>query len=346
MRFAERGVMIALSAVVLALGPKLSWADAVGDFYQGKTIEITISSGEGGVNDSYARAIGQFIGKFLPGRPTVIAKNMPGAGGLKAAQYLYGIAPQDGTAYGVVQRDIVVQPVLDVGAASFNPGKFNWVGSTARETSVGVTWTASTPVKTIQEAMAKEVIVGTSGITNETGSFPLILNRLIGTKFKPVHGYKSGTEIILALERGEVQGRVGWSWGSVKSSRSADWVKDGTINILVQMGTEKASDLPNIPLALDLAKTPEDREAMELLFAATTIGWPSLMPPNVPKDRLAAVRAAYRETMKDPGFIAACKKLNLELDPLSGEEIQKTVERIMTFPKSVVARAQDAIKPE
>jgi tripartite-type tricarboxylate transporter receptor subunit TctC len=335
-----------LGTVTLTFGSQHSRAQSVGEFYQGKTIEISISSGEGGVNDNYARAIAQFIGKFIPGHPTVIAKNMPGAGGLKAAQYLYGIAPKDGTAYGVVQRDIVVQPVLDVGAASFDPSKFNWIGSTARETSVGVTWAASTPVKTIQEAMAKEVIVGTSGVTNETGSFPLILNRLIGTKFKPVHGYKSGTEIILALERGEVQGRVGWSWGSVKSSRSASWVKDGTINILVQMGTEKASDLPNVPLALDLAKTPEDREAMELLFAATTIGWPSLMPPAVPKDRLAAVRAAYKETMKDPGFIAACKKLNLELDPLSGEEIQKTIEHIMTFPKSVVARAQAAIKPE
>ena len=251
-------------------------ADAVADFYSGKTIEITISSGEGGVNDSYARAISQFIGKHVPGNPNVIAKNMPGAGGLKAAQYLYGIAPKDGTAYGVVQRDIVVQPILDVKAASFDPSKFNWIGSTARETSVGVTWTASTPVKTIREAMAQEVIVGTSGVTNETGSFPLILNHLIGTKFKPVHGYKSGTEVILAMEKGEVQGRVGWSWGSVKSSRSAQWVKDGTINILVQMGTEKTNDLPNIPLALELTRTKEDREAMELLFAATTIGWPSL----------------------------------------------------------------------
>ena len=346
MKISGQRAAFTFGVIAITLNPHFSWGESVGDFYQGKTIEITVSSGEGGVNDNYARAIAQYIGKYIPGHPTVIAKNMPGAGGLKAAQYLYGIAPKDGTAYGVVQRDIIVQPVLEVGAATFDPSKFNWIGSTARETSVGVTWSASTPVMTIQEAMATEVIVGTSGVTNETGSFPLILNRLAGTKFKPVHGYKSGTEIILAMERGEVQGRVGWSWGSVKSSRSADWVKNGKIRLLVQMGTESAADLPNVPLALDLAKTPEDREAMELLFAATTIGWPSLMPPNIPKDRLAAVRAAYADTMMDPSFVAALKKQGLELDPLSGEQIQKMVEHIMSFPKSVIDRAQAAIKPE
>jgi tripartite-type tricarboxylate transporter receptor subunit TctC len=343
---AGKRAAFALGAVALTLSPGLCRGEPVAAFYQGKIIEITVSSGEGGVNDSYARAIAQFIGKFIPGHPTVIAKNMPGAGGLKAAQYLFSIAAKDGTSYGVVQRDVIVQPVLHVSAATFDPSKFNWIGSTARETSVGVTWAASTPVKTIQEAMTEQVIVGTSGVTNETGSFPLILNRLIGTKFKPVHGYKSGTEIILAMERGEVQGRVGWSWGSVKSSRSAAWVKSGKIRLLVQMGTERAADLPDVPLALDLAKTPEDREAMELLFAATTIGWPSLMPPYIPRDRLAAVRAAYNDTMKDRGFIEAVEKQGLELDPLSGEQIQKSVERIMSFPGPVIERAQAAIKPE
>lgn len=336
-----------LSAVAIAT-PILLHAEAgaqsVADFYRGKVINMTISSGEGGTNDAYARLIAEHLPKFIPGNPQMVPRNMPGAGGLKAANYIYEIAPKDGLAYGIVQRGTAVQPIMDVQSANYDPSKFNWIGSTARETSVGVVWTASTPVRTIQDAMKTEVIVGTSGFGNDTGGFPLVLNHFLGTKFKLIHGYKSGSEITLAMERGEVQGRIGWSWGSL-TSRSEDWLKGKKIAVLIQMGLEKAEDLPDVPLVLDLAKTPEDRDAMELIFAATTIGWPSIMPPGTPKDRVQAIRAAYNEMVKSPQFKADADKRNLELDPVTGEQIDKIVARILSFPKPVVERAQRALEP-
>jgi tripartite-type tricarboxylate transporter receptor subunit TctC len=286
-------------AAALAMGLVCTGALAqpVKDFYTGKTVEVIVSSGEGGANDLYARALAEHLPKFIPGTPTMIVRNMPGAGGLRAVRFLNDNAPKDGSSYGVVQRSTAVQPILGVENANYDPAKLNWIGSTAREVSVGAVWTASSDIRTIQDAMAEELVVGSSGIGNDTGGFPKVLNYFLGTKFRPVHGYKSGSEIILAMQRGEVQGRVGWSWGSVKSSKTADWVKDKKIALLVQMGLDKAPDLPDVPLALDLAKTPEDREAMELIFAATTIGWPSIMPPGVPAERVAAVRAAYNQTL-------------------------------------------------
>jgi tripartite-type tricarboxylate transporter receptor subunit TctC len=302
-------------AAMVGLACSSSIAFAQSDFYAGKTIDMIVSSGEGGANDLYARAIADNLPKHLPGSPLMIVRNMPGAGGLRAIRFLYDNAPKDGLSYGVVQRSAAVQPILGVENANYDPAKFNWIGSTAREVSIGAVWTGSSDIRTIQDAMKKELVVGSSGVGNDTGGFPKVLNHFLGTKFKPIHGYKSGSEIILAMERGEVQGRIGWSWGSVKSSKTARWVPDKKIALLVQMGLDKAPDLPDVPLVLDLAKTPEDREAMELIFAATTIGWPSVMPPGVPADRIALVRKAYTETMNDPTFVAALKKTGLELIP-------------------------------
>jgi tripartite-type tricarboxylate transporter receptor subunit TctC len=315
---------------------------AVENFYRGKTLSITISSGEGGTNDAYARLIANYIGRYIPGNPQVVPRNMPGAGGLKAANYLYDVAPKDGTAYGVLQRGTILQPLVDIQSATYDPSKFNWIGSTAREVSVGAVWTATSTIRTLDDAMQKELVVGSSGVGNDTGAFPLVLNRFLGTKFKPIHGYKSGSEITLAFERGEVQGRVGWSWGSVKS-RGQDWLRDGKIKILVQMGIAKADDLPDVPLAIDLAKTPEDKDAMTLIFSPTYIGWPSVMPPNVPAERVQAVRAAYDQAMRDPGLIATAEKQDLELDPVRGGEIQEIVTRLYKMPPTVIERARVAM---
>lgn len=319
-------------------------AQSVREFYTGKTIDMTVSSGEGGANDLYARAIAEHLPKYIPGSPNIVVRNMPGAGGLRAIRFINDNAPKDGLAYGVVQRSASVQPILGVENANYDPARLNWIGSTAREVSVGAVWTASSDIRSIQEATSKELVVGSSGVGNDTGGFPLVLNHFLGTKFRPVHGYKSGSEIILAMQRGEVQGRVGWSWGSVKSSKTANWVKDKTITIIVQMGLDKAPDLPDVPLALALAESPEDREAMELIFSATSIGWPSVMPPGVPQDRVAAIRAAYAQTMKDPKFMQAVDKMGLELDPVSGEQIQAIVQRLVSFSPAVVERAKRALQ--
>ena len=316
---------------------------SVADFYKDKSITMYISSGAGGTNDAYARLVAEHISKHIPGNPNVVPKNMPGAGGLKATKFLYKIAPKDGTAMGVVQRAVAVQPLLGIKAADYDPLKFIWVGSTNSEVSMGISWGTS-PVKTLKDAMEQELIIGSSGVGNDTGAFPRVLNFFLGTKFKPIHGYQSGTDILLALERQEVMGRVGWSWSSLKS-RKPKWIKDGTINLLVQMGLKKAKDNPDTPLALDFAKTPKDRKAMELIFSATTIGWPSLLPPGVPKDRADAIRAAYKATMKDKPFLKGAKKRRLGVDPVTGEEIEAIIARIYAFPPDIVERAKEAYKP-
>jgi tripartite-type tricarboxylate transporter receptor subunit TctC len=332
--------VLAAGAGVLGLATLAARAD---DFYAGKTIDVIVSSGEGGVNDLYARIMADHLPWHLPGKPMMIARNMPGAGGLRAVQFLWSNASKDGLSFGVVQRSAAVQPLLGVENANYDPSRFNWIGSTARETSIGAVWTASTDIRTLEDAKTRELIVGSSGVGNDTGGFPLVLNYFLGTKFKPVHGYKSGSEIILAMQRGEVQGRIGWSWGSVKSSKTADWIREGKIKLLMQMGISKAPDLPDVPLVGDLARNELDRQAMELVFAATTIGWPSVMPPGVPADRIAAMRAAYDATMKDPEFIRNAQKAKLELDPLTGKQIDDIVGHLMSFSPEVAARAKASL---
>jgi tripartite-type tricarboxylate transporter receptor subunit TctC len=333
---------IGVSAAAAVLLASAASAQSIESFYKGKSVSVTISSGEGGTNDAYARLIATFIGRYIPGNPTVVPRNMPGAGGLRAANFIHDVAPKDGTAMGVVQRAVMIQPLVDIASATYDPSKMNWIGSTAREVSVGVVWTASTDVRTIDDAMNKEVIVGSSGVGNDTGAFPLVLNHFLGTKFKPIHGYKSGSEITMAFERGEVQGRVGWSWGSVKS-RGQEWLRDGKIKILIQMGIEKADDLKDVPLVLDRAKSQEDREAMMLIFSPTYVGWPTVMPPGVSADRVRAVRRAYDQAMKDPELMAMAAKQDLELDPMSGEDIQKVVEQLYKLSPAVVERARVAM---
>ena len=326
--------------IVSLTGDAATQSDA--EFYKGKMLNVVVGAGEAGTNTAYARLIADHLPKYLPGSPSAIVRTMPGAGGLKAANYMNDVAPRDGTVYAVVQRGIIAQPLFGIEQATYDPTTINWIGSTAREVSVGVVWTATTKIQTIADAMGEEVIVGSQGAGSQPGLFPLVLNHFLGTKFKVVHGYKSGTDITLAIERGEIQGRIGWSWGSIKS-RSAEWIKDDKIRILVQMGLEKSPDLPHVPLALDLAKTPKDRDALDLIFASTTIGWPTMMPPGVPADRLQAMRQAFDKTMTDPQFLAQAEKQGLEIDPLSGQEIQKIIARMYAMPKAVVERAKQVI---
>lgn len=337
------GIMKNNFALALLLAVFLLPAETRGQpansFYAGKTVNLVISSGEGGTNDAYARLIASHIGKHIPGSPTVVPRNMPGAGGVRAANFLHDVAPKDGATMGVVQRGIILQPLVDVTSATYKAQNFNWIGSTAREVSVGVVWLSNTKVRNIDDAKKIEVIVGSSGVGNDTGAFPLVLNAFLGTRFKVIHGYKSGSDITLAMERGEVQGRVGWSWGSVKS-RSQQWLTDKKVSVIVQMGLERAPDLPDVPNILDLVTSEDDKAALNLIFAPTYIGWPTLMPPNVPQDRVNLVRNAYRTALNDPEFVAAAKKQDLELDPLGGEEIQKIVEKIYSYPKAVIDRAR------
>jgi tripartite-type tricarboxylate transporter receptor subunit TctC len=332
-------------ALCLSLAVAPAGAARAADFYAGKTINIYIGTGEGaGALSAYPRAIAQVIGKYIPGNPSIVVRYMPGAGGIKAANFIYSIAPQDGTAWGFITRGFVRAPMLGTAQAQFDPTRYRWIGTTSQETSVAAVWAAATRVRSFTDATTQEVVFGGTSLATDTGLFPTILNRLIGTRFKVIVGYKSSTDVDLAMERGEVQGKI-WTWGSLKSGSTANWVADGKVAVLAQFGLEHAKDLPDLPLALDYAKTSEDRQVMELIFAPLALGYPSFMGPGVPADRIEIMRRAFDKTMQDPEFIALMQQQNLVLDPAPGEAVQAIVERLYRMPPSVIERARMYIPP-
>jgi tripartite-type tricarboxylate transporter receptor subunit TctC len=340
-----RRLMAAVIIAAASLLPVLSASSQSADFYRGKTLNIYVGSGEGGGLDLYPRLLADYLTRYIPGNPSVIVRYLPGAGGVKAANFIYRIGPQDGTAYGFVTRGVIYAPLFRVPQAEFDPTKINWIGSTAKEVSIGGVWNASTDVRTIADATGNEVVVGANSVGNDSGVFPLVLNEFLGTKFKVVHGYKSGGDISLAMERGEVQGRVGWSVGSLLSGSTADWLPERKVTVLIQLGLFKHKNLPaDVPLALDLARSPDDRRLMEVIFAAVTIGWPSFMGPDVPKDRVAMLRAAYEEALRDPDLLSRAKKQRLEIDPLTAADIEGIVAEMYGTPQPLIDRARTIMK--
>ena len=336
--------MRAFIAFCLSLLVPISAARA-DDFYAGKTINIYIGTGEGpGALSAYPRAIAQVIGRYIPGHPAIIIRNMPGAGGIKAANFIYGIAPQDGTAWGFITRGFVRAPLLGTPQAQFDPTRYQWIGTTSQETSVAAVWTGGTRVRSMQDAMAEEVVFGGTSLATDTGLFPTILNRLIGTRFKVIVGYKSSTDVDLAMERGEVQGKV-WTWSSLKSGNTADWLADKKVALLAQFGLQRARDLPDLPLALDFARSSEDRQVMELIFAPLSLGYPSFMGPGVPAERIEIMRRAFDKTMRDAEFIDVMKQQNLVLDPATGESVQAIVQGLYQMPATVIERARTYLPP-
>lgn len=320
-------------------------AETVEEFYRGKTIKMYIGTGPGaGAVSGYPMALAQVIRKYIPGNPTFVVSHMPGAGGIKAATYIERVAPQDGTAWGFITRGFMLAPLLKLPQADFEPAKFNWIGSPAKTVSMGLVWNAHTPVRTIQDAMQQEVVVGATSIAQDTGIYPRALNQIVGTKFKIVTGYAGLGAVDIALQRGEVQGKVGSTWGSLNSGSSAHWVPDKIVTVLVQLGVTKSPDIPvDVPLGLDLARTPEDRQVLEVLCAPGATGYPSFMGPGVPKERVEAIRSAYVLTMKDPEFAELLRKQNLELDPISADELTAIVRSIYAMPEFAVTRARDLL---
>jgi tripartite-type tricarboxylate transporter receptor subunit TctC len=278
------------------------------------------------------------MGRHIPGAPTMVPQNMPGSGSIKTILHLYKVAPKDGTALGVVARSYPIDPIFRPTKEKYDPTKFEPIGSTSPEVSVAVTWYTS-KVKTFNDLFTHEITVGATGMTDDTGRFPLLAKKLTGAKLKIVTGYPGGNNVTQAMEKGEVEGRFGWSWGSIKV-RSRDWLRDKKINIILQMAVKKAADLPKVPFIMDYAKTDLDKQALELLFAPQAAAWPLIAPPGIPADRLAALRKAFMDTMKDPKFVAEAEKLHIELDPMGGEEMSANIKRILSFPEKVVDRAK------
>ncbi|HEY5063915.1 MAG TPA: hypothetical protein VIJ04_03675 [Xanthobacteraceae bacterium] len=334
-----------MTVTLLALAP-LSAASAQSSppFYQGKQIELDINSSVGGGYDLYARLLARHMGKHIPGDPTIVPKNMVGASGLRLANWLASAAPRDGTVMGAVSRATAFEPLLGNAAAQYDGTKFAFIGSGNDEVSVCVTWHTS-GVATFADALARDVTVGASGgIGDDTYQFPAVLDRMFGAKFKIVRGYPGGNEINLAMERGEVQGRCGIPWSTVKAARP-DWIDDKKVNFLMQFSLAKHPDLPNVPLVTDLAKNDEQRKILRLIFGRQIMGRPFALPPGVPAERIAELREAFDATMVDKDYLADAAKMKLEVKPVSGEQIEHLIDDIYKSTSPAIAReANEMVK--
>src|SRR5580692_5468626 len=317
-------------------------AQSAGDFYKGRDIDLYIGYSTGGAYDLYARLIGRHMGAHIPGHPTLVPKNMEGAGSLRLANYLYRVAPPDGSAFGTIGRGIAFDPLLIGQGDAFDAQKFSWIGSANNEVSVCVAMQGSGITK-FEDLFTKELTVGGTGTSADTDQFPRVLNNVLGTHLKIVEGYPGGNDVVLAMERGEVQGRCGWSWSSVKSTHKS-WIDDKRMIVLVQLSPNKHPELPDVPSVTDFAKNDEQRAILKMIFARQVIGRPYAAPPNLPADRLAALRTAFMDTMKDKDFLAEAEKTDLEINPVSGEDVEKLVKEIYATPADIIAKAKEAAK--
>ena len=325
---------------IVAASPALA-QDPVSDFYKkNNTLRLLVGSEAGGGYDGYARLLSRHLGRFIPGNPTIVVQNMPGAGGIVAANYLYNAAPKDGTVIAQVQRLVPFVQIMGEPGPQFETAKFNWLGSLASEVTVCVSWHTS-PVKTFQDLKKTELIIGGSG-PNDTETVPATLNNVLGTKFKLVTGYPSSTAVTLAMERGEVSA-VCSSYSSLVT-RNAHWFKENKVNFLVQSSTQKHPELPNVPLALEFATNAEDKALLEFSDARLAIGRPFMLPPGVPAERVKALRTAFNQMVKDKEFLADAEKEKRELDIVSGDDMQALLERLSKTPKAMIDRLADVIK--
>jgi tripartite-type tricarboxylate transporter receptor subunit TctC len=327
----------ALAATLAVTLPSLAVAETPEQFYKGKTVELYIGYSAGGGYDVYARLLARYIGKHIPGNPTVVPKNMTGAGSLLLANWLYNVGPKDGTVFGAIGRGTAFDPIFGLKGSQYEATKFNWIGSMNNEVSVCVSWYDS-GIQTVEDLEHKELVVGGTGKSADTDQFPRLMNGVLGTKMRVISGYPGGNDVGLAMERGEVKGRCGWSWSSVKSTHQK-WLDEKKINILVQLALSKHPDLPNVPLVVDLAKNDEQRQILRLFFARQVMGRPFLAPPGVPADRVAALRKAFMDALTDKDLVADAEKAKLEVNPVSGEEVQKLVEESYATPKAVSEKA-------
>jgi tripartite-type tricarboxylate transporter receptor subunit TctC len=326
-----------------ACWPAGAHAQTAEEFYRGKSITMLVGSGAGGGYDTYARIFARHMSRHIPGNPAIIAKNMPAAAGLAAASTLYTTADKDGSTIAAFTNGAAMEPLFGNSSARYDAQKFNWLGSIGKLQNVCATWHQS-PVKTIEAARAREVIVAAAGATSNTDIVPKALNALIGTKFKVIAGYDTGAGLTLSIERGEAEGICGLSWSTIKASRP-HWIRDKLLNIIVQMGLQKLSDLPDVPSALDLVADPENRPVLELILIRQEAGRPFAAPPGVPADRIAALRRAFAATLDDGEFRADAHKAQLEIEPLTASEIETFLARAYGAPRTTVQKAAALVEP-
>lgn len=316
-------------------------AQPAGESLAGKSVSMIIGFGAGGGYDLWGRTVGRHIGRHLPGAPTVIPQNMPGAGSYAAASYIFNIAPKDGTVLGIIARDAALGPLSGATGARFDPTRLSWIGTPTKETNVCIAYHTS-QVKSVLDLYDKQLIVGDTGPGTGTRSYPKALSELLGMKFKLVGGFPASSDVFLAMERGEVEG-ICESLDSIKIRRP-DWIPTKKISILFQGGAEPNPELDGVPFVLDLALTGEQRQAIEFLYAGQGIGRPFVAPPDLPADRLKMLRDAFNATMTDPAFVAEAQKSKLDLEPEDGEHLAVLIAKIYATPKPIVDKITSLIK--
>jgi tripartite-type tricarboxylate transporter receptor subunit TctC len=320
-------------------------ADPIADFYHGKTIRVMVGAPAGGGYDVVGRMIAAVMGKHVPGNPTFVVENIGSAAGLVMANTLYNTAPKDGTAIGLPTSAIPLEPRLQLltrsgGTASFDIGKLGWIGSAAQQPQVLFVWHEA-PAKTAADLKTNKILMGSLGVGSDSYILPLMMNEVMGAKMELVPGYQGFADTLVAIERGEIQGHSA-GLANLASARP-DWLADGKVRMLIQFGRERLPELPDVPTAAELATTDLDRQMLQFYSLKYNMAYTLIAPPGVPPERLAALRAAFDATMKDPEYMEAAKKAALPVNPLTGEEVTKLVAQIQDAPQAVVDRVHEIL---
>jgi tripartite-type tricarboxylate transporter receptor subunit TctC len=335
------GSVFGIGLLVIATS---AYGESVEEFYRGKTVTLVASTGAGGPLDLIARTVAKHMARHIPGAPSMIVRNMPGAGHVLATNFMFNQAPKDGTYIATVVNSIPLHQVIDGRGVRYDAQKFNWIGATGVSNLMTVAWSASN-IRTIDDAKTKEVPTGATGTGSGTFIYTNATNLVLGTRFKMVLGYASSTDIDLAMERGEIWARGGFSLSGIKQERP-EWIKEKKVNVLFQVGSEREKEYPDVPLMHELAQEPDQRQVLTLLSSPVALGRPFFAPPEIPADRLAALRAAFSSTMNDPAFIAEAQRLGMDLNAVDGIKVNKIVEDTIGASPAAIARARSMLQPE
>jgi tripartite-type tricarboxylate transporter receptor subunit TctC len=330
-------------AAISAMATPALAQDAVAQFYRGRQVNLYIGSTPGGGYDSYARLIARHLGEHIPGNPTIVPANMPGAGSNKLAYFLYAVAPKDGTAIGAIFPGAIMEPLIGDKKVEHDPQKLIYLGSANNERLLCIIRTDA-PVKNFQEALSHEVSLAASAAGGSSRDYPALLNSVLGAKFRIVAGYPGSREMMLAIEQGEVQGECGLGWSSVEEAHP-DWIPSGKIKVLVQESLEGHPDVNKLgaPKAIDFAKNAADRQVLETFYSQAIFGRPYAMPPGVPAERVTALRKAFIEALRDPATLADAKRMRLDVEPIEGKEVQDLVTKIYATPAPIIRRIKDGL---
>ena len=329
---------------LLALAGSPSQADEIADFYRGKSVSLVVSTAAGGGYDLWARLLSRHFSRHIPGNPNVIVQNTPGSGGLRVMNQLNSVSPRDGTVLAIVHSTAPFTPLLEPQRANFDAKSYGWIGSMTRESSLCIGWSTAA-AKNFEDLKTHQMIVGSTGAGSHMEIYPRLMNRLFGTKFKVVSGYKGGNDIYIAMERGEAEGRCGITMPALRVVRP-EWIAQKKVNFLIQTGLAPGSDpiSKSVPLLLDMARNEVERQMMEVLFVNGELHAPVFTPPGVPPARLAALRAAFKRTLEDPELIADGVKQKMEPTFVSGEEVARLIAKVYATPPSVIKATIAAVE--